>query len=554
MLGMKKKEKEDVKPLTPEERGMNRTRSFIMIGLALGLLVSSLDQTVVGTSLPKIVGDLGGMNLFAWLFTAYMLGEVLTIPVAGKMSDRYGRKPVFLAGMGLFLTGSILAGMSNSMDMLIACRALQGVGGGAIMPVAMATVADLYAPTERGKIQGMLGGIFALASVIGPFLGGFIVDNLDWRWVFYVNLPVGILAIAITSMKFPNQESDTSRHIDYVGMVTLASTLLPSLLVMTWGGSTYAWESIEVIGLTAISLLSLIAFILNEKRAEDPILPLWLFKEPIFTLGSMGLLIMSIGLFGVIAFLPMFLQAVIGMSATSSGETLIPLMVGVMITILASGFLLKRTGYKVWLIIGPPLSAFGLFMLSTLHAGSSQTDAVIYLIITGMGLGAVMSNYMVAAQNVMNKKEIGVVTSSMTMFRSIGGTVGVTLLGAIVNDRMVGELNKNLPSGAMSSLPTTDVNSIGGLLMSPSASGIPGPIMDSIRLSLSNSITYMFLIAAVIVMFALVTSVFIRGVPLKSADEYHEKDVREDEAAKSVLPTEMAVAIELPSAAKFDKK
>lgn len=554
MLGMKKKEKEDVKPLTPEERGMNRTRSFIMIGLALGLLVSSLDQTVVGTSLPKIVGDLGGMNLFAWLFTAYMLGEVLTIPVAGKMSDRYGRKPVFLAGMGLFLTGSILAGMSNSMDMLIACRALQGVGGGAIMPVAMATVADLYAPTERGKIQGMLGGIFALASVIGPFLGGFIVDNLDWRWVFYVNLPVGILAIAITSMKFPNQESDTSRHIDYVGMVTLASTLLPSLLVMTWGGSTYAWESIEVIGLTAISLLSLIAFILNEKRAEDPILPLWLFKEPIFTLGSMGLLIMSIGLFGVIAFLPMFLQAVIGMSATSSGETLIPLMVGVMITILASGFLLKRTGYKVWLIIGPPLSAFGLFMLSTLHAGSSQTDAVIYLIITGMGLGAVMSNYMVAAQNVMNKKEMGVVTSSMTMFRSIGGTVGVTLLGAIVNDRMVGELNKNLPSGAMSSLPTTDVNSIGGLLMSPSASGIPGPIMDSIRLSLSNSITYMFLIAAVIVMFALVTSVFIRGVPLKSADEYHEKDVREDEAAKSVLPTEMAVAIELPSAAKFDKK
>jgi EmrB/QacA subfamily drug resistance transporter len=551
---MKKKEKEDVKPLTPEERGKNRTRSFIMIGLALGLLVSSLDQTVVGTSLPKIVGDLGGMNLFAWLFTAYMLGEVLTIPVAGKMSDRYGRKPVFLAGMGLFLTGSILAGMSNSMDMLIACRALQGVGGGAIMPVAMATVADLYAPTERGKIQGMLGGIFAIASVIGPFLGGFIVDNLDWRWVFYVNLPVGILAIAVTSMKFPNQESDTSKQIDYVGMVMLASTLLPSLLVMTWGGSTYAWGSIEVIGLTALSVLSLIAFILNEKRAEDPILPLRLFKEPIFTLGSMGLLIMSMGLFGVIAFLPMFLQAVIGMSATSSGETLIPLMVGVMITILVSGFLLKRTGYKVWLIIGPPLSAFGLFMLSTLHAGSSQMDAVIYLIITGMGLGAVMSNYMVAAQNVMNKKEMGVVTSSMTLFRSIGGTIGVTVLGAIVNDRMVEELGKNLPSGAMSSLPTTDVNSIGGLLMSSSASGIPGPIMDSIRLSLSNSITYMFLIAAVIVMFALVTSVFIRGVPLKSADEYHEKEVREDESAKGVLPAEIAVAIELPSASKIDKK
>jgi EmrB/QacA subfamily drug resistance transporter len=554
LFGKQKKEKEVAKPLTPEERGKHRTRNFIMIGLALGMLVSSLDQTVVGTSLPKIVGDLGGMNLFAWLFTAYMLGEVLAIPVAGKMSDRYGRKPVFLAGMGLFLGGSILAGMSNSMEMLIACRAIQGIGGGAIMPVAMATVADLYAPTERGKIQGMLGGVFAIASVIGPFLGGFIVDNLDWRWVFYVNLPVGLLAIAVTSMKFPNQESDTSKRIDYTGMVTLASTLTPALLVMTWGGSTYAWGSAEIIGLSLLSVVSLFAFIMNERKVEDPILPLRLFKEPIFTLGSVGLLIMSMGLFGVIAFLPMFLQAVIGMSATSSGETLIPLMIGVMITILASGFLLKRTGYKVWLIIGPPLSAFGLFMLSTLHAGSSQTDAVIYLIIVGMGLGAVMSNYMVAAQNVMNKKEMGVVTSSMTLFRSIGGTIGVTILGAIVNQRMVAELGNNLPANAMSSLPTTDVNSIGGLLMSPAASTIPGPILDSIRLSLSNSITFMFLIAAIIVMTALVTSMLIKDVPLKTADQYHERAIEaEKESVKGVLSAEVAVAIELPTPTKSSK-
>ena len=559
LFGKVKKEKEDVQPLTSEERSKNRTRKFIMIGLALGMLVSSLDQTVVGTSLPRIVGDLGGMSMFAWLFTAYMLGEALAIPIAGKMSDRYGRKPIFLIGMGLFLAGSILAGMSNSMEMLIGCRAIQGVGGGVIMPVAMATVADLYAPTERGKIQGMMGGIFAIASVIGPFLGGFIVDNLDWRWVFYVNLPVGILAIAVTSMKFPNQESDTSKHIDYTGMVAMAATLTPALLVMTWGGSTYAWGSLEIIGMTALSVVSLIAFILNERRAEDPILPLHLFKEPIFTLGSMGLLIMSMGLFGVIAFLPMFLQSVIGMSATSSGETLIPLMIGVMITILASGFLLKRTGYKVWLIIGPPLSAFGLYMLSTLHAGSSQTDAIVFLIITGAGLGAVMSNYMVAAQNVVNKKEMGAMTSSMTLFRSIGGTIGVTILGAIVNQRMVDELGKNLPTGAMASLPTTDVNSIGGLLMSPSASTIPGPILDSIRLSLSNSITYMFMIGAIIVMFALVTSVFIRSVPLKSADQYHEREEKTTEPVKGsispeVLSAELVVAIESPSPGKLDKK
>ncbi len=555
MFGKQKKEKEVASPLTPEERSKHRTRNFIMIGLALGLLVSSLDQTVVGTSLPKIVGDLGGMNLFAWLFTAYMLGEALAIPVAGKMSDRYGRKPVFLAGMGLFLTGSILAGMSNSMEMLIACRAIQGIGGGAIMPVAMATVADLYAPTERGKIQGMLGGIFAIASVIGPFLGGFIVDNLDWRWVFYVNLPVGLLAIAVTSMKFPNQVSDTSRRIDYLGMVTLASMLTPALLVMTWGGSTYAWDSAEILGMTALSVASLIGFIMIERRAQDPILPLHLFKEPIFTLGSLGLMIMSMGLFGVIAFLPMFLQAVIGMSATNSGTTLIPLMIGVMITILASGFLLKRTGYKLWLVIGPPISAFGLYMMSTLHQGSSQTDAIVYLIIVGAGLGAVMSNYMVAAQNVMNKKEMGVVTSSMTLFRSVGGTIGVTILGAIVNSRMVEELNKNLSPQAMASLPTTDVNSIGGLLMSPAGAAIPGPIMDSIRLSLSTSITSMFLIAAIIVMFALVVSVFVRGVPLKTADEYHQRAHAEPspEPVKGVLSAEVAVAMDLPPTPKTGK-
>ena len=227
--------------------------------------------------------------------------------------------------------------------------------------------------------------------------------------------------------------------------------------------------ALEIIGLWRSSVLSLVAFIMNEKRAEDPILPLRLFREPIFTLGSMGLLIMSMGLFGVIAFLPMFLQSVIGMSATSSGETLIPLMIGVMITILASGFLLKRTGYKIWLMIGPPMSAFGLYMLSTLHAGSSQTDAIVYLILVGAGLGAVMSNYMVAAQNVMNKKEMGVVTSSMTLFRSLGGTIGVTILGADRQPAHGRELGQNLPAGAMSSLPTTDVNSIGGLLMSPAA-------------------------------------------------------------------------------------
>ena len=532
MFGKPKKGKPIAKPLTVEERSKKRTRTFIMLGLSLGMLIASLDQTVVGTSLPKIVGDLGGMSLFSWLFTAYMLAETVTIPIAGKMSDLYGRKPVFLAGMGLFLGGSVLAGMSGSMEHLIMCRFIQGLGGGALMPVAMSTVADLYAPTERGKIQGMLGGIFAIASVIGPFLGGFIVDNLDWRWVFYVNLPVGVAAILVTSFKFPKLVNAERKRLDFVGMVTLTTSLSAFLLLLTWGGSTYAWESLEIIGLGALSVACVIAFILTEQRAEDPILPLHLFKEPIFTLGSAALLLMSFGLFGIIAFLPLFLQAVIGMSATYSGEVLIPLMMGAMGGAMVSGFAIKRTGYKVWLVSGPLIGAFGLFLLSTLHQGSSVWDAVAYLIVTGLGLGFVFANYIVAAQNVCQKCEIGIMTSAMSLFRGLGGTIGVTILGVVVNNTMVSQLNQNLPAEAMSVLPTTDVNSLGGLLLTPSAATIPAPVIEAIRLSLSNSITYMFLIGMVFVLAAWVVSFFIRSVPLQSAEEYHNGVVAKDEVSK----------------------
>jgi len=529
-----------------------RNRTFIMTGLALGMLLASLDQTIVGTCLPKIVGELGGMSLYTWLFTAYMLANTVTIPIAGKMSDRYGRKPVFLLGMGLFMAGSILAGMSNSMEQLIMFRGVQGLGAGCMMPVSMATVADLYAPTERGKIQGILGTMFAVSSVIGPFIGGFIVDNLSWRWVFYVNIPVGVLAVAVTSLRFPNQSTDLDRPIDYLGMVFLTLALTPALLVVSWGGTRYDWSSPLILGMSVLALASVAIFVHMERRAADPILPLHLFKESITTLGSAGLFIMSFGLFGVISFLPLFLQAVVGMSATNSGELLIPMMLGVMATSLASGFLLKRTGYKPWLLAGPPVAALGLYLLSTLHSGSGETETVLYLIVTGLGMGAVMSNFIVAAQNVTSKKEMGVVSSTMSLFRSIGGTVGVTALGAIVNSRMTTELKANLPEGAMALLPTTDINSIGGILMSPAAANIPTEVLEAIRLSLSNSITYMFLIGAGIVLSTVVISALVRNVPLKSADQYHEVDVselgregptgpetaRKDEAGETEINTE----------------
>ena len=513
-------ELEDALPDGPKK---DRSRGFIMLGLTLGMLLSSLDQTVVGTSLPRIGAVLGGMNLFSWLFTAYMLAQTITIPIAGKMSDRLGRKPIFLTGMLLFMSGSLLAGFSTSMEMLIACRFIQGLGGGALIPVAMATVADLYAPQDRGKIQGMLGAVFALSTVIGPLIGGFIVDNWDWNWVFWVNLPVGVFAVIVASYKFPRMERVETAPVDYLGIVTLVSALTPALLILTWGGTTYAWDSLEMLGMAAFSAVMFIAFVAAERRASDPVLPFHLFNESIFSLGSAGLFIMAVGMFGVLGFLPLFLQAVMGMSATNSGLVTIPLMIGSMITSISSGFLLKRTGYKPWLVAGPPIMAAGMYLLSTLHAGSDPIEAIVYQLIVGLGMGAVMSNYIVAAQNVMPRKEMGVATSSMSLFRSIGGTAGVTMFGGLLNGRMVSEIGKNLPEGAMELLPTTDATGLGNILLDPDLSAtIPLAIQEAIRLSLSNSITFLFAIGAVIVLLSLITSALIRKVPLKSAEEYYD--------------------------------
>lgn len=526
MFTIRRKKNEWKSRKASDEKGPGGTpsRGFIMLGLTLGMLLASLDQTVVGTSLPRIVAVLGGMELFSWLFTAYMLAQTITIPIAGKMSDRVGRKPIFLAGMVLFMAGSLIAGFSTSMEMLIACRFIQGLGGGALIPVAMATVADLYAPQDRGKIQGMLGAVFALSTVIGPFIGGFIVDNWDWDWVFWVNLPVGIFAVIVASFKFPDLERRETAPVDILGIITLVGALAPGLLALTWGGTIYPWTSPVILGMIAFSAIMLAAFIIVERSAADPLLPFGLFRESIFTLGSAGLFIMAVGMFGVIGFLPLFLQAVMGMSATNSGMLTIPLMLGSMATSISSGFLLKRTGYKPWLVIGPPVMAAGMFLLSTLHAGSDPLEAVIYQVVVGLGMGAVMSNYIVATQNVMPRSEMGVATSAMSLFRSIGGTVGVTMFGALLNRRMAAEIGMNLPAGAAELLPTTNANELGNILLDPElAAIIPAFIQEAIRLSLENSITYLFLIGAMIVAFSFITSVLIRKVPLKSAEEYYSK-------------------------------
>ncbi len=525
----------------PGKSGANHrtTRTSIMIGLILGMLLACIDGTVVGTSLPQITADFpNGMALYTWLITGYLLAETIVTPIAGKMSDLYGRKPIFLAGMILFLGGSIFAGFSQSMEWLIIARVIQGLGGGMLIPVAMATVGDLYEPQERGKIQGILGAIFAIASAIGPFIGGVIVDHTTWHWVFFVNIPVGILAIAFTAIKFPKVQADSNIKIDYPGIATLSAFLSLLVVIVTFGGSTYAWNSMEIIGMALAAIIFLGLFIYLETRVEEPLVPLRLFRSRTFVAGCSGLLIMSLGLFGILTYVAMFLQRYVGLSATNSGATLIPLTIGMTITSIGSGFLLKKTGYMPWLIVGPPVSAIGLYLISTLGMGSPQSEASLYLIIAGLGMGCVMSNFIVAAQNITARRDMGVMTSTMSLFRSIGGTVGAALIGSLINNRMIVELQERLPSDVFNAPGVPHDTGIMDGINNIVAAFPQYPGLDtSIIMSYGQSLSYAFVVCSIIVLATIIASLLVKRTPLKTDEEYEQINIEaerlhEEEVAK----------------------
>jgi predicted MFS family arabinose efflux permease len=351
-------------------------------------------------------------------------------------------------------------------------------------------------------------------------LGGYIVDHFSWRWVFYVNLPVGALAMAVTMVNFPAVSNNARKRLDYAGMALMITLISSFLLVTFWGGATYAWESWQIVGLGALAIASVAALVLVERRATDPILPLPFFKKSVYTFSCLSLMMTAMGLFGVVAFLPLFLQAVVGMSATYSGQVLVPLMMTAMLGAIVSGVALKRTGYKVWLVIGPLISAAGLYLLSTLQRGSPWEHTVGYLLITGLGLGFTMSNYIVAGQNVVERKDMGAASSTMTLFRAMGGTIGVTVLGVVVNRRMTEELPRHVSPEQVNLLPSTDINAIGGIVLNADRAGLPGAMIDDLRDALGASIVYIYFISMMIILVAWVLSLCIRSVPLKSADEY----------------------------------
>jgi EmrB/QacA subfamily drug resistance transporter len=412
-----------------------RHRKILITGLIIAMLFGALDGTIVGTAMPRIVGELGGLSLMTWLTTAYMLTSTTIVPIAGKLADLLGRRVIYVTGLVIFMIGSALCGMANNMTELIIYRGLQGIGGGIMMPMAMIVIGDVFTGKERAKWQGVFGGLYGLASVIGPQVGGFIVDHLNWRWVFYINLPVGILATIFIAMGLSKYKAEGPVKFDVAGMFTMVVGVVSLLLALTFGGDKYEWTSWQIIALFAAALVFLTLFVFVERKAEEPILPMHLFKYRTFTvLNGIGFL-MSVGMFGAIMFVPFFMQGVVGVSATQSGTIMTPMMITMIIGSIIGGRTVYKIGVKTQLFIGMVIMAAGFGLLSTMDVDTSEWTATLYMIILGLGMGLVMPILTLALQESFPKSELGVVTSSSQFFRAIGGTFGMTILGAVMNHR-----------------------------------------------------------------------------------------------------------------------
>jgi EmrB/QacA subfamily drug resistance transporter len=412
-----------------------RHRKILITGLIIAMLFGALDGTIVGTAMPRIVGELGGLSLMTWLTTAYMLTSTTIVPIAGKLADLLGRRVIYVTGLVIFMIGSALCGMANNMTELIIYRGLQGIGGGIMMPMAMIVIGDVFTGKERAKWQGVFGGLYGLASVIGPQVGGFIVDHLNWRWVFYINLPVGILATIFIAMGLSKYKAEGPVKFDIAGMFTMVVGVVSLLLALTFGGDKYEWTSWQIIALFAAALVFLTLFVFVERKAEEPILPMHLFKHRTFTvLNGIGFL-MSVGMFGAIMFVPFFMQGVVGVSATQSGTIMTPMMITMIIGSIIGGRTVYKIGVKTQLFIGMVIMAAGFGLLSTMDVDTSKWTSTLYMIILGLGMGLVMPILTLALQESFPKSELGVVTSSSQFFRAIGGTFGMTILGAVMNHR-----------------------------------------------------------------------------------------------------------------------
>jgi len=512
-------------------------------GLVLAMLLAALDSTIVSTALPTIVSELGGLEHLAWVVTVYLLAQTIVTPIYGKMGDLYGRKIVLQSAIVLFLVGSALCGLSQNMAQLIVFRAIQGLAGGGLTVTTQAVVGDIVPPRDRGRYQGIFGAVFGLASIAGPLLGGYFTTHLSWRWIFYINLPLGVAALVVLAATLPSLSRRVVRAIDYSGAALLAILLSAVTLVSDLGGAAYPWSSPMSLGLIGVSALALVMFALVERRAAEPVLPLHLFRQQTFVITSAVGLIVGFALFGSVIYFPLYLQVVKGVSPTGSGMQMVPMMGGMLVTSIMSGQLISRTGrYKIFPVVGIAIMTVGLFMLSRLTPATSNAVASLLMLVLGVGLGMVMQVLVIAVQNDVEYRDLGVATSGATLFRLIGGSLGTAILGAVFAGRLAANLARLLPAG-MSAGAAAHNMSVQALLQ------LPPSARAAYAQAFTAALDTVFLVATVVCAIGFVLTWFLPERPLRATVAASARDAGNEAGEAFARPSdEEAVAAHLYAA------
>ncbi|MEU2877905.1 DHA2 family efflux MFS transporter permease subunit [Streptomyces sp. NPDC007070] len=501
-------------PGAPESEHVSGNVLVSIGALLLGMLLAALDQTIVSTALPTIVSDLGGLEHLSWVVTAYLLASTAATPLWGKLGDQYGRKKLFQTAIVIFLIGSALCGMAQNMPQLIAFRALQGLGGGGLMVLSMAIVGDVVSPRERGRYQGLFGAVFGATSVLGPLLGGLFTEHLSWRWVFYVNLPVGVIALAVIAAALHIPRKAQHHVIDYLGTLLIASVATCLVLVASLGGTTWGWGSPQIIGLAVLGVVLAVAFVAVERRAAEPVLPLKLFRIRTFSLSAVISFIVGFAMFGAMTYLPTFLQVVHGISPTLSGVHMLPMVVGMLLASTGSGQIVSRTGrWKVFPVAGTAVTTIGLLLLHRLDEHSSTAEMSGYFFVFGLGLGLVMQVLVLIVQNAVSYEDLGVATSGATFFRSIGASFGVAIFGTVFASRLADKLaaalkGAALPPGVSADALKSDPRGIGAL---------PAALRPAALHAYASAITDVFLYAAPVALLAFLLSWFLKEDRLRGS-------------------------------------